>query len=49
LIIRVGGVAPAGAAAIGVHAHRRREYGSVLTFRYPDGRQFEMFYRERHP
>ncbi len=26
-----------------------REYGSVLTFRDPDGRQFEMFYRQDHP
>jgi glyoxylase I family protein len=26
-----------------------REYGSVLTFRDPDERQFEMFYREGHP
>jgi glyoxylase I family protein len=26
-----------------------REYGSVLTFRDPDERQFEMFYRENHP
>lgn len=26
-----------------------REYGSVLTFRDPDGIQFEMFYREGHP
>lgn len=26
-----------------------REYGSVLTFRDPDKRQFEMFYREAHP
>jgi glyoxylase I family protein len=26
-----------------------REYGSVLTFRDPDGRQFEMFYRAGHP
>ncbi len=26
-----------------------REYGAVLTFRDPDGRQFEMFYREDHP
>jgi glyoxylase I family protein len=26
-----------------------REYGSVLTFRDPDGRQFEMFYRDGHP
>jgi glyoxylase I family protein len=26
-----------------------REYGSVLTFRDPDKRQFEMFYREGHP
>jgi glyoxylase I family protein len=26
-----------------------REYGSVLTFRDPDGRQFEMFYRADHP
>ena len=26
-----------------------REYGSVLTFRDPDGRQFEMFYRVNHP
>jgi glyoxylase I family protein len=26
-----------------------REYGSVLTFRDPDMRQFEMFYREGHP
>jgi glyoxylase I family protein len=25
------------------------EYGSVLTFRDPDGIQFEMFYRENHP
>lgn len=26
-----------------------RDYGAVLTFRDPDGRQFEMFYRENHP
>lgn len=26
-----------------------REYGSVLTFRDPDQRQFEMFYRNDHP
>jgi glyoxylase I family protein len=26
-----------------------REYGSVLTFRDPDGIQYEMFYREGHP
>jgi glyoxylase I family protein len=26
-----------------------RDYGSVLTFRDPDRRQFEMFYREGHP
>lgn len=26
-----------------------REYGSVLTFRDPDRRQLEMFYREGHP
>jgi glyoxylase I family protein len=26
-----------------------REYGSVLSFRDPDERQFEMFYREGHP
>ena len=26
-----------------------REYGSVLTFRDPDGRQFEMFYKADHP
>ncbi|HEX2286474.1 MAG TPA: VOC family protein [Mycobacterium sp.] len=26
-----------------------REYGSVLTFKDPDGIQFEMFYRENHP
>lgn len=26
-----------------------REYGSVLTFRDPDGIQLEMFYREGHP
>ena len=26
-----------------------REYGSVLTFKDPDGIQFEMFYREGHP
>jgi glyoxylase I family protein len=26
-----------------------REYGSVLTFRDPDGIQFEMFYRQNHP
>lgn len=25
------------------------EYGSVLTFKDPDGIQFEMFYRENHP
>ena len=25
------------------------EYGSVLTFKDPDGLQFEMFYRENHP
>lgn len=25
------------------------EYGSVLTFRDPDKRQFEMFYRVNHP
>jgi glyoxylase I family protein len=27
----------------------QREYGSVLTFKDPDGIQFEMFYREGHP
>jgi glyoxylase I family protein len=26
-----------------------REYGAVLTFKDPDGIQFEMFYREGHP
>jgi glyoxylase I family protein len=26
-----------------------REYGSVLTFKDPDGIQFEMFFREGHP
>jgi len=26
-----------------------RDYGGVLTFRDPDKRQFEMFYREGHP
>ena len=26
-----------------------RDYGSVLTFKDPDGIQFEMFYREAHP
>lgn len=26
-----------------------KDYGSVLTFRDPDGIQFEMFYREGHP
>jgi glyoxylase I family protein len=26
-----------------------REYGSVLTFRDPDGIQFEMFFRAGHP
>jgi glyoxylase I family protein len=26
-----------------------REYGAVLTFRDPDGRQLEMFYRDGHP
>ena len=26
-----------------------REYGAVLTFKDPDGIQFEMFYRENHP
>lgn len=26
-----------------------REYGSVLTFKDPDGIQFEMFYRQGHP
>jgi glyoxylase I family protein len=26
-----------------------REYGSVLTFKDPDGIQFEMFHREGHP
>ncbi len=26
-----------------------REYGSVLTFKDPDGIQFEMFFREHHP
>ncbi len=26
-----------------------REYGSVLTFKDPDGIQFEMFFREQHP
>ena len=26
-----------------------REYGSVLTFKDPDGIQLEMFYREHHP
>jgi glyoxylase I family protein len=27
----------------------RKEYGSVLTFRNPDGIQFEFFYRPDHP
>lgn len=27
----------------------RRDYGSVLTFKDPDRRQFEMFYRPNHP
>ncbi len=26
-----------------------RDYGSVLTFKDPDGIQFEMFYRQAHP
>lgn len=26
-----------------------RDYGSVLTFKDPDGIQFEMFYRQDHP
>jgi glyoxylase I family protein len=26
-----------------------REYGSVLTFKDPDGIQFELFYRDGHP
>ena len=26
-----------------------RPYGSVLTFKDPDGIQFEMFHRENHP
>jgi len=26
-----------------------RAYGSVLTFRDPDGLQLEMFHREDHP
>lgn len=26
-----------------------RDYGAVLTFKDPDGIQFEMFYREGHP
>ena len=26
-----------------------RDYGAVLTFKDPDGIQFEMFYRENHP
>ena len=26
-----------------------RDYGSVLTFKDPDGIQFEMFFREGHP
>lgn len=26
-----------------------RDYGSVLTFKDPDGIQFEMFYRDEHP
>ena len=26
-----------------------REYGAVLTFKDPDGIQFEMFYRADHP
>ncbi len=26
-----------------------KDYGSVLTFRDPDQRQFEMFYRPDHP
>jgi glyoxylase I family protein len=26
-----------------------RDYGSVLTFKDPDGIQFEMFYRANHP
>ena len=33
-----------------VHADiAHREYGAVLTFKDPDGIQFEMFYRENHP
>jgi glyoxylase I family protein len=27
----------------------QRDYGAVLTFRDPDGIQFEMFFREGHP
>ena len=26
-----------------------REYGAVLTFRHPDGIQFEFFHRQDHP
>ncbi len=26
-----------------------REYGSVLSFRDPDGIQFELFYKSDHP
>jgi glyoxylase I family protein len=26
-----------------------REYGAVLTFKDPDGIQFEMFWRHEHP
>ncbi|WP_278184289.1 hypothetical protein [Mycobacterium kubicae] len=26
-----------------------RDYGAVLTFKDPDGIQFEMFYRADHP
>jgi glyoxylase I family protein len=36
---------------LGVHHSRiaHRDYGSVLTFKDPDGIQFEMFFREGHP
>ena len=38
-------------ARVGVHHSPivDRPYGSVLTFKDPDGIQFEMFYRENHP
>ncbi|MDT5372367.1 MAG: hypothetical protein QOC62_6798 [Mycobacterium sp.] len=30
-------------------ASAEREYGAVLTFKDPDGIQFEMFFKADHP